>query len=138
MLKHKPQRSLCCACKMGGNHEYSSATRQIIKNMKLSIVILARTMPRSKGVQTGHFIAGERASHMNGMGCRTGLDKMVKRKTCPCRESNPSSPTHSLVTILSELSLFLAHIQIYKNGLITLISAHPNSGSTIHCQKLCG
>jgi hypothetical protein len=35
---------------MGGNHEYSSATRQIIKNMKLSIVILARTMPRSKGV----------------------------------------------------------------------------------------
>jgi hypothetical protein len=35
---------------MGGNYEYGSATRQIIKNMKLSIVSLVGTMPRSMGV----------------------------------------------------------------------------------------
>jgi len=42
------------------------------------------------------------------MGPRAGLDAVAKRKNpCSCREPNPGSPAHSLVTILTELSLLL-------------------------------
>jgi hypothetical protein len=56
----------------------------------------------------GYFTPRERASstHWIGgwVGTRTGLDMVVKKKNpCPCQESNPGHPAHSLVTILAEL-----------------------------------
>jgi hypothetical protein len=60
----------------------------------------------------GRFTAKERAHGSQWIGSwgeggsRADLDSMVKRKKsypCPCRESNPSRPARSLVTILTEL-----------------------------------
>jgi hypothetical protein len=42
------------------------------------------------------------------VGPRTGLDATEKRKiACPCCESNPGCPAHSLVAIPAELSWLL-------------------------------
>jgi hypothetical protein len=38
------------------------------------------------------------------VGPRASLVTVMKRKTCPCRESNPDRPSCSIVTILTELS----------------------------------
>jgi hypothetical protein len=41
------------------------------------------------------------------VGPRTGLDAVVNRRNpCPCRESNPSRPARSLVTMITELIRF--------------------------------
>jgi len=37
------------------------------------------------------------------LGPGAGLDAVAKRRPCPCRESNPGNPAHSLVTILTIL-----------------------------------
>jgi hypothetical protein len=60
-----------------------------------------------------------RGTHCIGrwMGLTAGLDTVAKRKYslhCPCRESNPGSLAHTLVTILIELPrLLLTIYQIY-------------------------
>jgi len=50
----------------------------------------------------GHFTPGERATGTHWIegqaGPTAGLDTVVKRKIpCPCQESNPGHPAHSLV-----------------------------------------
>jgi hypothetical protein len=49
---------------------------------------------------------------------RAGMDAATKRKNhSPCRESSPTRPARSPVTVLTELSLFLLpHISLYKQG----------------------
>jgi hypothetical protein len=55
------------------------------------------------------------------VGPRTGLDAVARRKNPrPCREPNPGRPTHSLVTVLTELPQlirFVTAINEFKNQL---------------------
>jgi hypothetical protein len=81
-----------------------------------------------------YFIPGKRApgTHWIGgwMGPRASFYMVLKRKNCcPCWESNPSHPAHSLVTILTELpQLSIYH---YKIGKIINNSHHtPNIHET--------
>jgi len=44
-----------------------------------------------------HFIGG-------CVGPRVGIDAAKKKKSCPCRESNPGRPAFRLITILTGIS----------------------------------
>jgi hypothetical protein len=77
------------------------------------------------------------------VGPRAGLDAMEKRKiSCPCCESNPGCPAHSLVSIPAELSWLLNLLgmnnlksQIFQNYLIldshSIYNTYSNSTNYI-------
>jgi hypothetical protein len=59
-----------------------------------------------------------------------GLDVMAKRKIlCPCHESNPGRPSHTLVAIPTELSRLLHNSDglpniIYVQSILCLVIFH--------------
>jgi hypothetical protein len=56
------------------------------------------------------------------VGSRVGLDAVAKRIHCPCRESSPGRPTHSLVAILTEVARLVVMFSGVLYGSLTLIS----------------